>query len=301
MSLQSAIYASHQKLGRLGASYAVWLEPPTTWEVIPALELLTTKHMTNFFERAILEWTDHPEEEDIRAAASRFMRRYLLSVAAPAYLALANGVAWDLTLERISIVMRPDLPLGAVIDIRGLDAVTTPERPTRWPITPIKGTMVPTLDDLRDRALRPLFGDVHVRSFERVLGHVHVSPRLLWSTAAENVDYYYDNALALLEGDERAVWAADRERILFGDTLPGIEGESPLAGLLAWDDFRSDPLFPRLLQVRTVCCVNYVVPKRDPRYCRTCGLISPDERHDLWRRYANDRDTATAVPWPPKG
>ena len=31
------------------------------------------------------------------------------------------------------------------------------------------------------------------------------------------------------------------------------------------DDFRTDPLFPRLLQVRTVCCVNYVVPNRSPR------------------------------------
>ena len=297
-ALQAAIYESHQKLGRLGASYAVWLEPPAAWEVIPALELLTTKHMTNFFERAILEWTDHPEDEDIRAAASRFMRRYLLSVAAPTYLALANGVAWGLTLDRISIVMRPDLPLGAVIDIRGLEAVTTPERPTRWPV---HGKAVATLDELRDRALRPLFGDAHVRSFERVLGHVHVSPRLLWSTAAENVDYYYDNALAITSGDERGIWAADRERLLFGETLPGIEGENPMRDLLGWDDFRDDPLFPRLLQVRTVCCVNYIVPGRNPRYCRTCGLLTPEERHDLWRRYASDRDTATAVPWPPKG
>jgi hypothetical protein len=298
VSLQSAIYESHQKLGRLGASYAIWLEPPKSWEVIPALELLTTKHMTNFFERAILEWTDHPEEEDIRAAASRFMRRYLLSVAAPAFVALANGVAWDLTLERISIVMRPDLPLGAVIDLRGLETFTTPERPSTWPVG---GTPLATLDELRARALRPLFADVHVRSFERVLGHVKVSPRLLWATAAENVDYYYDNALALLDGEERARYGADRERILFGDALPGIEGENPIRGLLEWDDFRTDPLFPRPLQVRTICCVNYVVPGRNPRYCRTCGLQTPEQRHELWRQYANDRDTATVVPWPPKG
>ena len=298
MSLHAAIYGSHQKLGRLGASYPVWLEPPPAWEVIPALELLTEQHMTNFFERAILEWTSHPEEEDIRAAASRFMRRYLLSVSAPAYLSLAHGVAWDLTLDRISIVMRPDLPLGAVIDLRGLAACTTPERPTAWPVD---GTVVATLTELRERALRPLFGDVHVRSFERVLGHVHVSPKLLWSTAAENVDYYYDNALSLLDGDERERYAADREHILFGDALPGIEGESPIKGLLGWDDFRDDPLFPRLLQVRTMCCVNYVVPGRDPRYCRTCGLLTPEQRREQWRRYATERDTATAVPWPPKG
>ena len=268
------------------------------WEVIPALELLTERHMTTFFERAILEWTSHPEEEDIRAAASRFMRRYLLSVSAPAYLSLANGVAWELTLDRISIVMRPDLPLGAVIDLRGLPAHTTAERPTAWPVD---GTAVATLNELRERALRPLFGDVHVRSFERVLGHVRVSPKLLWSTAAENVDYYYDNALSLLDGSERERFAADREHILFGDALPGIEGQSPIKGLLGWDDFRDDPLFPRLLQVRTMCCVNYVVPGRDPRYCRTCGLLTPEQRREQWRRYATERDTATVVPWPPKG
>jgi hypothetical protein len=298
VSLQSAIYESHQKLGRLGASYAIWLEPPATWEVIPALELLTAKHMTKFFERAILEWTDHPEDEDIRAAASRFMRRYLLSVAAPVYVSLANGVAWDLTLDRISIVMRPDLPLGAVLDLRGLATYTTAERPTSWPID---SSVQTTLDDLRQRALRPLFGDVHVRSFERVLGHVHVSPKLLWSTAAENVDYYYDNALALLVGEERDRYAADRERILFGDTLPGIEGDSPIKGLLGWDDFRDDPLFPRLLQVRTMCCVNYVVPGRNPRYCRTCGIITVDERRELWRQYVKRAQEATSVPWPPLG
>src|SRR5205823_11809860 len=206
---------------------------------------LTTEHMTKFFERAVQEWSSTPSDEDIRAAASRFMRRYLLSVAAPAFVALANGVAWELTLERISVVMRPDLALGAVIDIRGLETYVSHERPTAWPVS---GRDV-ALAELRTRALQPLFGDVHVRSFERVLGHVHVSRRLLWSTAAENVDYYYDNALALLGGEERARYAADRERTLFGDTLPGVEGESPLKGLLAWDDFRSEPLCPRLLQL----------------------------------------------------
>ena len=297
MTLQQAIYASHQKLGRLGASYAIWLEPPPVWETIPCLELLTTERMTGFFERAIQEWSKDPSEEDIRAAASRFMRRYLLSVAAPAFVALANGVAWDLTLDRISVVMRPDLALGAVIDIGGLETYTSPERPSPWPVS---GSAV-ALDELRGRALRPLFADVHVRSFERVLSHVHVSQRLLWSTAAENVDYYYDNAVDYLSGDEAARYTADRELMLFADTLPGIEGQNPMKGLLAWDDFRDDSRFPRPRQVRTVCCANYVVPGRDPRYCRTCGLVSREQRREYWDRFAKERDNATAVPWPPRG
>jgi hypothetical protein len=296
-ALQRAIFDSHQKLGRLGASYAIWLERPPVWEAIPCLELLTTEHMTGFFERAIAEWSATPSDEDIRAAASRFMRRYLLSVAAPAFVSLANGVAWELTLDRISVVMRPDLALGAVIDIRGLEPFTSRERPTAWPIS---GREV-SFAELRDRALRPLYGDVHVRSFERVLSHVHVSPRLLWSTAAENVDYYYDNALDHVEGAERDRYAADRDFMLFGATIPGVEGENPMRGLLAWDDFSDDPRFPRPRQVRTVCCANYIVPGRNPPYCRTCGLRTSAERRALWEQYADGRDNATVVPWPPRG
>ena len=297
--LQAAIFESHQKLGRIGQSYAIWLEPPPVWETIPALELLAQERITDQFERSIKSWTEDPKEEDIRAAASRFMRRYLGCVQAPTIVALANGVAWDLTLERISIVWRADLPLGSVIDIRGLEAFTTPERPTSWPI---KGTMVPTLEDLRVRALTPLFGDVHLRSFERVLASVRVSARLLWSQAAEDIDYYYDYALELLHGEELARYASDRERILFSDTLPGIEGPNPMKELLAWDDFRDDPRFPpRLLQVRNVCCFNYVIPGRPEKYCRTCGLLSQEERREKWLKYVTSNETATSVPWPPLG
>ena len=298
MSLQSAIYESHQKLGRLGASYAVWLEPPPVWETIPCLDLLTTERMTGFFERAILEWSANPSEEDIRAAASRFMRRYLLSVATPAILALAHGVAWELPLERISVVMRPDLALGAVIDLRGLETYVSRERPTEWPID--RGVQT-TLAELRDHALRPLFADVHVRSFEKVLGHVKVSPRLLWSTAAENLDYYYDNAIGYTEGEERDRYAADRELLLFGDTVPGIEGDNPMKGLLAWDDFSDDPRFPRPRQVRIVCCANYIIPGRGTKYCRTCGLITQAERRVAWEQFVEAPKTATEVPWPPRG
>jgi hypothetical protein len=298
VSLQGAIYESHQKLGRLGASYPIWLERPEAWETIPCLELLTTEKMTGFFERAVAEWSANPSDEDIRAAASRFMRRYLLSVAAPAFLALTHGVAWDLTLDRISVVMRPDLALGSVIDLRGLDTYVSRERPSAWPIN---GGVDTSLENLRDRALRPLFGDVHVRSFEKVLGHVKVSPRLLWSTAAENVDYYYDNALGYTEGEEHARYAADRELMLFGDTIPGVEGDNPMKGLLAWDDFSDDQRFPRPRQVRTVCCANYIVPGRGTKYCRTCGLISQADRRVAWEQFVDGARNATEVPWPPRG
>jgi len=296
-SLQQAIYASHQKLGRLGASYAVWLEPPPVWETIPCLDLLTTERMTGFFERAIQEWSKDPSDEDIRAAASRFMRRYLLSVAAPVFLSLANGVAWELPLERISVVMRPDLALGAVIDIRGVETYVSSERPSAWPVT---GTNV-SLTELRKHAIRPQIADVHRRSFDKVLAHVHVSQRLLWSTAAENIDYYYDNAQDYVTGEESRRYAADREMLLFADALPGIEGPNPLKDLLSWDDFSDDPRFPRPRQVRNVCCANYVVPGRDPRYCRTCGLVSQDQRRIYWNAFADQRDNATVVPWPPRG
>jgi hypothetical protein len=297
--LQAAIYESHQKLGRIGASYPIWLEPPPVWETIPVVELLSKERITENFERSIASWTKDPKEEDIRAAASRFMRRYLHSIQAPTIVALASGVGWDLTLDRISIVWRAELPLGAVIDIRGLETFVTRERPTAWPVDRTAET---TLEDLRDRALGTLFGDVHRRSFEYVLASVRVSPRLLWSQAAECVDYYYDYALELLKGDELAPFAADRERILFAESLPGVEGPNPLKELLAWDDFRDDPRMPqRLLQVRTVCCFNYVIPGRPEKYCRSCGLISQEERRQKWVKYVTSNVTATSVPWPPLG
>ena len=55
------------------------------------------------------------------------------------------------------------------------------------------------------------------------------------------------------------------------------------------------------LRARVTPDVNYVIPGRTPPYCRTCGLLTPEQRHGQWRDYVNAPRTATAVPWPPLG
>jgi hypothetical protein len=72
-ALSTAIAASVARLGRFGASYPIYLERPDA-EVVPALDMLSRHNLRHFCQRAITEWTAHPDEEDIRAAASRFMR-----------------------------------------------------------------------------------------------------------------------------------------------------------------------------------------------------------------------------------
>jgi hypothetical protein len=36
------------------------------------------------------------------------------------------------------------------------------------------------------------------------------------------------------------------------------------------------------VEVRRVCCANFVVPGRPDVYCRNCGLITPAERLAKW-------------------
>jgi ferric iron reductase protein FhuF len=285
--LQAAIDAAVARLGRFGGSYPIHLAPPVGHEVVPATETLSDERIRDFSERAILEWTDHPEEEDLRAAISRFMRRYCGSMASAALVPLAAGVALDVALDRISFLIRDDMPKGVVLDLGGGERpIVSPERPTDWPLEAagVAVETVATVAELRRRGLENLVGANLVPAFERVLATVHVSPKLLWSTAAEQIDLLYDNAADGHDAAGFAPFAADRTAILFGDALPGFDGPHPLAGLLEWETVL-DPLFPRPLQVRRICCVNYVVPGRPGKYCRTCGLITPEERLAMWRSW----------------
>lgn len=278
--LADALAAAVGKLGRFGASYPVYLAPPAGAEIHPAQELFAAERLRRFCERSIAEWTDHPEEEDIRAAASRFMRRYCGSLASAALVPLANGVAFDLALSRISLLIREEMPMGVVLELAGGRAFGSPERPTTWPL---ETRPLPTAAALRAAALRSLVGDNLAPAFERVLRFVHLNPKVLWATAAEQIDLLFESARDGHEARELAPFAEDREAILFGPTLPGVSGPNPLRGLLTWEE-ADDPKFPRPLQVRQVCCVCYVIPGRNA-YCRTCGLLAPEERLALWRAW----------------
>jgi ferric iron reductase protein FhuF len=278
--LADAIAASVTKLGRVGRAYPIYLEPPAGEEVVAATDIFATANLRHYFHRAIAEWTDHPEEENLRAAASRFMRRYCGSVATAALLPLANGVAVDVALRRVSVVVRSEMPMGVVLDLDDAALATSPERPTTWPIAGVSTT---SAHELRNRALRSLFGDNLGPAIERIYHHVHLAPKVLWGTAAEQIDLLYENAVDHHDEPWVRAMADDREAILFAEQVPGVHGPNPMRDLLSWETV-ADPQFPRPLQVRNACCICYLIPGRDT-YCRSCGRLEPDERLAIWQAW----------------
>ena len=106
---------------------------------------------------------------------------------------------------------------------------------------------------------------------------------VLWAHAVELIDLHYDDAVDHLEPHEIAANASDREVVLFSETIPGVDGPNPMQGLMDWEMI-DDPRFPRPVQVRIGCCLNYLIPGRGS-YCRSCARIEPEERLQLWRAW----------------
>ena len=79
-----------------------------------------------------------------------------------------------------------------------------------------------------------------------------------------------------------AAASADREQLLFAKELPGMAGPNPMRDLLYWE-----PAGDRIhqIQVRRVCCANFVVPGRTHGYCRNCDLITEERRLVMWDEY----------------
>jgi hypothetical protein len=279
-SLASAVADAVARLGRFGSSYPVHLAPPPGYEIVRADDMLEPERLGRHCVRAITAWTQHPEEEDVRAAASRLMRRYCGSLASAALVPLAHGVALDVSLPRVAFLIRDEMPMGVVLDVADGSWVCA-ERPTAWPVEGARS--VGTLAELRERAWQSLFSEHLAPAVDRVLSYAKLNPKVLWSTAAEQIDLLYENALEGFGPTELANLAADREVILFAETIPGQPGLNPMRDTLEWETI-DDDAFPRPLQVRQICCVCFVIPGRNA-YCRTCGLISQDERLTLWRSW----------------
>lgn len=295
--LREAVYRAQAAFGRVGASYALHRERPAGHEVVTCEELLDVANLRTYFTRAISEWSADPGEEDQRAAASRFLRRYVGAISAASLMPLTNGVAIDVSIPRVSLVIRRDLTLGSVVDLAGSDIVVSPDRPTTWPV---EGTSVGTTEELRAHAFASLFAGNLVPAFDRIQEAVGVGRNLLWSTAAECIEYLYENGHPFLDAGLWSRVEEDRAVVHGGDTVPGIVGPNPMKDQLSWERFDDlDLAYP--VQVRRVCCVNYVIPGRKPSYCRTCGVIDVEERHELWRQYVEaQRDARTCI-WPPTG
>jgi hypothetical protein len=294
-ALAETIASGLKRFGRFASDHPIYLEAPAGIEVIPAMDLLDKGFLRSASERAILEWTTSPSEEDVRAALSRLWRRYCDSLGMAVVLPLANGVALDFAFARCSFVMGSYMPYGVVVDLRGAELFTCEERPTTWPVN---GTKLRTLAELRARVQRNVLSEHVDVAIDHVLEFVKVSPRMLWATMAEAIDLAYDGGVDHHTPEEYAPIREDHRAMFFDETLPGIDGPNPLAGQLEWE---SIPGFKRPQQVRKVCCFNYVVPGRPEPYCRTCGIISRDERLMIWGRYARDPKARDMLVDPPSG
>ncbi len=274
--LQTALDRAVESVGPLARRYPIYLSEPPGAESIAAVDLMQPETLRSYAARAVKEWSDRPLDEDPRAAVSRLIRRYLGSVVTAALVPLVHGIGLDLSQERVRVIMQNDLPQGTVIDAR--EVLICAERPATWLV---HGTDVTTIANLHERVFVPLLGHLSW-AFEAVLANIKVSPQLLWSTAAEQVDLIFEYAI---EGRTPAVFASasgDREQLLFADTLPGIAGPNPMRDQLYWE-----PAGDRVhqIQVRRVCCANFVVPGRTQGYCRNCDLITEERRLVMWDEY----------------
>ncbi|MGH9245459.1 MAG: ferric iron reductase [Acidimicrobiales bacterium] len=265
--LIDALAESVAEFGPRTQRFPVYLVPPPGEEVVAAETMLGVGDLHRFFLRALAEWIEHPDmAELIAAGASRFMRRYCGSMVSATLIPLTEGVAVDVSLPRVSLVVRDEMPMGAVVDLEGGAVATSSERPTAWPIT---GETLGTAAALRERALHSLFADNLMPALRRVHEEVHLSRRLMWATVAEQIDALYETAIESGDPRRRGTLAEDRDALFTAGSLPGVPGENPLRDVLDWGQ-AGHP--------RTFCCICYVIPGRNgpdrDSHCRGCPMLT---------------------------
>ena len=275
-ALQGALDRAVASVGPLARAYPIYLAEPPGAESIAAVDLMERETLRHYAARAVKEWSDRPLDEDPRAAVSRLIRRYLGSVVTAALVPLVHGIGLDLSPERVRVIMQSDLPQGTVIDVD--DVLVSAERPATWPV---HGSEVASAAQLRERVFAPLLAHLSW-AFAAVIANIKVSPQLLWSTAAEQVDLVFEYSLEGPDPEAFARAKADREQLLFASELPGIAGPNPMRDQLYWER-AGDGIHQ--IQVRRVCCANFVVPGRTQGYCRNCDLITEERRLVMWDEY----------------
>ncbi len=150
--LQAALTDAVARVGPYLRAYRAYVEAPAGIEVVAAVELAKREPMRAYAARAVKEWSDHPLDEDPRAAVSRLVRRYAGSLITAALVPLAHGVGLDVSPERVGIVMHNDLPQGSLLRVD--EVLVCAERPTAWAVN---GRDVRTVDALREQVLGTLF------------------------------------------------------------------------------------------------------------------------------------------------
>jgi hypothetical protein len=265
-------------------------EPTATDEVVPAERYLDLDFLRAAIARAAStqaraeHYTSAPEmpddeaDIDLRVAVSRFTRQYASSISAVALVALAHGVALDLSASKCRLIVRSNIPFLLSVDIREHEALLCTERPATLPAT---GPILSTLDELRAVVWRNVYAENFAPLFERARALTKVSPRLMWTNAAEWVGLVSDAADEYLSPAAAAPFVDDRVAILGASSLPGIKGPNPLRGLLSWSE--PTPDLPHGLHVRDVCCITFYLADRLGRLCANCPFLPAQDRLALVR------------------
>jgi ferric iron reductase protein FhuF len=275
---RGALRHAAESVGPYQRPYPLYFEEQQGLEVVPVTDLVRPTMLREYAARAVKEWSDHPLDEDPRAAVSRLVRRYLGSLTTAVLAPLAHGMGIDVSPERVGVIVQNDLPQGIVLRVD--EVFLSADRPATWPV---EGRDVGSLERLRELALASYFRHL-AWYFAQVMAAIRVSSQLLWSTAAEQVDLIYDNAADGPAADAFARAEPDRKLMLLGERVPGVDGRNPIRDLLYWETAEG-PEAGHRIQVRRVCCANFVVPGRTQGYCRNCDIITPQRRMDMWNEW----------------
>jgi ferric iron reductase protein FhuF len=211
--------------------------------------------------------------------ASRFARWYASSLTAVALTGLANGVGLDVSPERSALTRRKAGHFHVSLDLAEDEILRCAERPTDWAVA---GPVVRTLGELREYVWANLYGRNLKPVFTGVLQVIRVSEALLWTSAGEFAGLLADAADEYLAPERARPYAADRRALFEAATLPGVPGPSPLRDTL---DYVPNPAggYPKLVQTRRMCCLNYLLDLRAGRLCQNCPHLPLDERVALVR------------------
>jgi hypothetical protein len=164
------------------------LTPADSDELIPAERFFDPGYLREAIAETVLalrrDRREHGGEADVdlRIAVSRFSRRICAPLSAIGLVGLARGIGMDLSPQGCTVVVRVNGQYGLLLDPSREEVLRCAERPTPWPAS---GPIVETLDELRDYVWRQIYQTYLAPIFALALALVPLSPRLIWSSAAE--------------------------------------------------------------------------------------------------------------------
>jgi hypothetical protein len=289
MTLAERILAGVKEVGRLAPGYPIYLAAPDGEEVVACSDLLSGDLLREYAARGISAWCDDPTKYP-RPAASNFVRFWIASLTSALELPLAYGVAFDLSIPRVSLIIKEGEAMGVVLDTDGAPGWVDRKHPDPWPLP---GAEPLSTDELRKRAFATYFTGHVTPMIDHVSRQERIARALLWAHVAEQIEEFAEEAMYVASDPVREAMDGVRRLLLFSEEIPGVDGPNPLLGRLRWDHF-PDPVLPRPIQMRRPCCLFYLLPEGP--YCRSCDLIPFEERQERWHEWIVEEYGPTGPP-----